>query len=155
MPGKSSLLDVNALAIYLVEDHPGHPYVSEPIEEGLGGRSRLFAADQAPLRARWILTTRWGFPKGDAERAVRAFLDQPRVTYVGADRDALREAFSLAETLHHDVYDTYYLALARSHGIGGILTTDRDFKNLCAKVGLEYVNPVPPRVLEQFGGFRR
>ncbi len=49
------LLDVNVLAIFLVEDHPGSPYVDPVVSEGLAGGYRLLVPDQLPLRARWVL----------------------------------------------------------------------------------------------------
>ena len=69
MPLKSKLADVNVLAIFLVEDHPGHPFVDRIVSEGLAGSYRLMIPDQAPLRARWV-TSRWGVRKAEADRAV-------------------------------------------------------------------------------------
>jgi predicted nucleic acid-binding protein len=151
---KTSLLDVNALAIYLVEDHPGHPYVAPIIDAGLAGRASLLAPDQLPLRARWVMTTRWKLPKKDVDDALKDFLEQPRVSYVGADRATLGRAFLLAQALRHDVYDTYYLALALKHEATGLLTTDGAFQKLCKEVGLEYENPVPTSVLKRFQAYR-
>lgn len=146
---------MNALAIYLVEDHPGNQHVSRAVDRGLGGRFRLFVADHAPFRARWILTTSWKVPKPEADAAIRDFVEHPRVTIVGATRETLLRAFDLASSLGHDPYDTYLLALAVEHGIGGILTTDRDFKTLAPRVGLDYDNPVPASVLARFASHGR
>lgn len=154
MPTKSSLIDVNALAIYLVEDHPGHEHIAPLVDAGLAGRSTLLAPDQLPLRARWVMTTKWKIPKKDVDAALKDFLDQPRVSYVGADRATLAHAFQLAQDLRHDVYDAYYLALALKHKATGLLTTDIGFQPLCTKVGLDYENPVPREVLKRFHAFR-
>lgn len=156
MPAKSrtTLLDVNALAIYLVEDHPGHPYVAPVVDAGLAGRSTLIAPDQLPLRARWVMTTKWKMPKKDVDAALKDLLEQPRLSYVGADRATLAHAFQLAQTLRHDVYDTYYLALALKHEATSVLTTDGAFEPLCKEVGLDYENPVPREVLKKFQAFR-
>ena len=58
-------------------------------------------------------------------------------------------AFELARELHHDAFDTTYLAVALRNQATGIMTTDTDFRNLCQKKHLRYVNPVPTRVLEK------
>lgn len=147
----SKLLDVNILAIFLVEDHPGHPYVDPVVAEGLAGRHRLLVPDYLPLRARWVLTTRWGISKPDADRAIENFLEHRRVRYVAANRTTLKRAYDLARRLRHDVYDTSYLAMAMDHDAGVLLTTDTDFRPLCENVGLGYENPVPPEVLRRFG----
>ncbi|MBI4417052.1 MAG: PIN domain-containing protein [Euryarchaeota archaeon] len=141
------------MAIFLVEDHPGHPFVDRIVSEGLEGSYRLLIPDQAPLRARWILTSRWGIRKAEADRAVEDFLRHRRVAYVGASRGVLLKAFDLAKALKHDVYDTFYLALATELGAHAFLTTDADFRGLCPRVKLAYENPVPEDVLRQFGAF--
>lgn len=153
MPPRSKLADINILAIFLVEDHPGHPFVDRIVSEGLAGSYRLLIPDQAPLRVRWVLTSRWGIRKAEADRAVEDFLQHQRVTYVGATRATLLKAFDLARALKHDVYDTFYLALAVEHGAHAILTTDADFRGLCPRVKLAYENPVPEEVLARFGAF--
>ena len=149
----TKLIDLNILAIFLVEDHPGHPYVDKAVSAGLAGEYRLSMPDQMPLRARWVLTKGWGIDRSEADRAVEDFLQHRRVRYVGASRTTMQEAFELARTLRHDVYDTFYLALAMDHGATSVLTTDRDFRTLCRKVGLQYENPVPDGVLRRFEDF--
>jgi predicted nucleic acid-binding protein len=144
---------VNVLAIYLVEDHPGHAHVAHAVEAGLAGRVRLLAPDMLPLRARWVMTSRWGIPRDDADAVMKAFLEHPRVEYVGADRAALARAFALADELSHDVYDTFYLALAQQHGADGIMTTDAGLRAPCEKLGLTYDNPVPRTILRRFSQF--
>ena len=151
MPTRSKLIDVNVLAIFLVEDHPGHPYVDRVVSPGLAGAYRLLVPDYLPLRARWVLTTRWGIPKAEADRAIEDFLEQRLVWYVAATRATLRAAYALARRLHHDVYDTFYLALGRDHAASAFVTTDTGFRTLCRKVGMEYENPVPSEVLARFG----
>ena len=151
MATRSKLLDVNVLSIFLVENHPGNVYVDPVVSEGLAGTYRLLVPDYLPLRARWVLTTRWGIAKTDADRAIQDFLEQRRVRYVGATRATLRSAYELAHRLRHDVYDTFYLALARDHGASALVTTDTGFRELCRRVGIEYENPVPSDVLSRFG----
>jgi len=149
----SKLIDLNILAIFLVEDHPGHRHVDQAVSSGLAGEYRLLMPDQLPLRARWILTNRWGIDRSEADRAVEDFLLHRRIRYVGASRMTMQKAFELSKTLRHDVYDTFYLALAMDHGATALLTTDRDFRTLCKKVDLEYENPVPDEVLRRFVSF--
>ena len=152
---KSKLIDLNILAIFLVEDHPGHRHVDPAISSGLAGEYRLLMPDQLPLRARWVLTKRWGIDRMEADRAVEDFLQHRRVRYIGASRTTLQKAFELAKALRHDVYDTFYLALAMDHGATALITTDRDFRTLCKRVDLEYENPVPDEVLRRFEGFHK
>ncbi len=149
----SKLIDLNILAIFLVEDNPGHPHVDRAVSSGLAGEYRLLMPDQLPLRARWILTNRWGIGRSEADRALEDFLQHRRVRYLGASRTTMQRAFELSKTLRHNVYDTFYLALAMDHGATTILTTDRDFRTLCRKVNLEYENPVPDEVLRRFEAF--
>jgi len=151
----SKLIDVNVLSIFLVEDHPGHSYVDPVVSEGLAGAYRLLVPDYLPLRARWVLTTRWGIPKAEADRAIEDFLEQRRVRYVAATRATLRAAYDLARRLRHDVDDTFYLALGRDLGASAFVTTDTGFRALCRRVGMEYENPVPAEVLARFGAAPR
>ena len=150
---KSKLIDLNILAIFLVEDHPGHRHVEPAISSGLAGEYRLLMPDQLPLRARWVLTKRWEINREEADRAIEDFLEHRRVRYLGASRATMQRSFEMARLLRHDVYDTFYLALARDHGATSLLTTDRDFRTLCKKVDLDYENPVPEEVLRRFEGF--
>jgi len=129
----SKLIDLNILAIFLVEDHPGHPYVDRAVSSGL--------------------TNRWGIDRLEADRALEDFLQHRRVRYLGASRTTLQRAFELSKTLRHDVYDTFYIALAMEYGASAVLTTDRDFRALCRKFHLEYENPVPDEVLRRFEAF--
>jgi predicted nucleic acid-binding protein len=48
------------------------------------------------------------------------------------------------------MFDCVYLALALQEKAKGIVTTDTDFERLCKRVGLEYVSPVPLKVLKRF-----
>lgn len=147
---KNSLIDVNILAIALVEDHPGYSVVAPVVDAGLGGKYRMLVPAALPLRARWIMTTRWGVPKADADAAVRAFLEQPRAHVVDADAETLRHSFQLADELHHDVYDAFLIAVALRHKANSIITTDTGLKEPCRKAGIEYENPVPPAILRRF-----
>ncbi len=154
MEGK--VWDVNVLAIYLVEDHPGNPYVSGAVEEGLAGAYTPVVLGSLPLRVFWVLTSRWGIGRAEAAEAVADFLrkyDSPE--YVDLRRESVERAFELADELGHDVYDCAYLALALQEGASAIVTTDTDFERLAPAVGLRYENPVPPEVLRRFSVFGR
>jgi len=147
-------MDVNVLAVFLVEDHPGHSFVEPRVRAGLQGIYPLWAPDSAPLRVRWILSHNLGFPKDEADRVIQAFLEQRRLRYAPATRETYRRAYALTKTLRHDVYDTFLLALAEEVGAAGLLTTDAGLKGPCERAGLEYENPVPPAVLRAFSAFR-
>jgi predicted nucleic acid-binding protein len=145
------VLDVNALAVFLVKDHPGNEYVSSVVEEGLRGAYVPVVMDILPVRAYWIMTRRWGCSEKESAEAIRHFVkayDRPQ--YSSLRKEAIVESFRLAEELNHDVFDCVYLAFALQEGAKGIVTTDTDFERLCKRVGLEYVNPVPIEVLRRF-----
>jgi predicted nucleic acid-binding protein len=145
------VLDVNALAIFLVKDHPGNKYVSPVIEDGLRGAFIPLIMDILPVRAYWIMTKKWGCPEIESVEAIEHFVqayDRPR--YPCLQRQTIVEGFRLAKELRHDVFDCVYLAFALQEGANGIITTDVDFERLCEHVELEYVNPVPLEVLKRF-----
>lgn len=144
------VLDVNALAIALVADHPGHEHVADRLRPGLRGEETLLLFDYLPLRAHWVLTSQWDIPESDAGEAVTSFLEQP-VEVVGADRETLLDAYELTAVKSRGVYDCFYLALARRHDADALVTTDTDFAALCADEPVAYENPVPADVLSEFG----
>ena len=145
------VFDVNVLAIFLVNDHPGCGYVSPVVEEGLRGGYVPLVLDVLPVRAYWVMTRRWGLPEKESAEAVEHFVkayDRPR--YSCLKREAILEGFRLAGELRHDVFDCMYLALALQEKAAGIVTTDTDFEKLCKHVSLGYYNPVPKEVLKRF-----
>lgn len=145
------ILDVNTLAIFFVEDHPGHRYVSPVVEDGLVGRYVPLILDILPLRAYWIMTAKWGCSKDDSANAITHFLEvYERPEYPVLQKVSVQESFRLAKELRHDVFDCAYLALARQESAKSIITTDTDFQRLCRRLKLEYQNPVPESVLRQF-----
>lgn len=143
------LIDVNALAIALVDDHPGYEYVRPELESGLDGMFDVVVFDYHPLRAQYVMTTDFAVERVAARNSIQSLLRQP-VQIVGASRETLLEAYEISARKNHDVYDSFLIALAREHDIDGLLTTDTDFESLCAAESLTYVNPVPRSVLEQF-----
>ncbi len=148
------LVDVNALAIFLVEDHPGHSYVAPRILEGLKGTFVPVLLDISPLRAYWIMTTKWDIEKEACEKSVRHFLESySMVEYSRIEKKTVQHAFDLARELHHDVFDTLYIAAALEMKASGIMTTDGDFQRLCSIKQLEYLNPVPSKILESFSAW--
>jgi len=147
--------DVNILAIFLVEDHPGNKYVSPIVEDGLKGSYIPILLDFLPIRVYWILERKWKISKEDAFLAVTKFLksyDMPRL--VSLKKDTILRAFKLAKELNHDVYDCIYLALAEQEKASTIITTDTDFEKLCETIGLKYENPVPMNVLKSFKSYK-
>jgi predicted nucleic acid-binding protein len=150
---EKKVLDVNALAIFLVKDHPGNEFVSPLIENGLSGAYVPILMDILPIRAYWIMTKKWGCSEKESTKAVRHFVKAyDRTRFAGLQRETINESFELAEKLRHDVFDCIYLAFALQEKANGIITTDTDFEQLCKYVGLEYLNPVPKKILKQFKG---
>jgi len=149
------IIDVNCLSIFLVEDHPGHPQVARELERGLSGHFIPLLLDVVPMRAYWIMTRQWGCDHSQSEKALRHFLDAyPLVEYYPLSKILLHRAFDLAKELRHDPFDTTYLAGALENHASGIMTTDTDFRRLCHAKNLDYVNPVPARVLGKFAGWK-
>jgi predicted nucleic acid-binding protein len=145
------VLDVNMLAVFLVEDHPGHQYVAPIVEEGLIGAYVPLILDVLPLRAYWVMTRRWGCRERESAQAIRYFLNEyERPQYPSLRKLTIEKSFRLAEELKHDVFDCAYLALALQEEATSIITTDTDFERLCKRQGLEYHNPVPANMLKRF-----
>jgi predicted nucleic acid-binding protein len=143
--------DVNILAIFLVEDHPGNKYISPIVEEGLKGAYTPILLDILPIRAYWIMEKRWECDKVESAQAIIDFLRKyERPVYVQLKKETIMRSFELANKLKHDVYDCVYLALAFQENASSIITTDTDFERLCREVGLKYVNPVPEKILTKF-----
>lgn len=142
------LVDVNAAAIRLVDDHPGYPYISEALDPALAGEDTLLMFGYLPLRIQWILED-LGFDTVSARNAVSSLLQYP-IEFVHVGADTVLSAYDVSASKNHDVYDCFYLALARQADATALVTTDRDFEPLCADEPFEYVNPVPPEVLDRF-----
>lgn len=150
---EKKVLDVNALAIFLVNDHPGNKYVFPIVEEGLRGAYIPIIMDILPVRAYWIMARRWKCSEKESTEAILHFIkayDRPQ--YPSLKKETMVESFKLAEELKHDVFDCVYLAFALQEDANAIITTDTDFERLCKRVGLEYNNPVPSEVLKRFKG---
>jgi predicted nucleic acid-binding protein len=101
-----------------------------------------------PLRVQWILED-LEFETIEARNAVSSLLRYP-VEFVDVDDETIRTAYEISAEKNHDVYDCFYLALARKADADALLTTDRDFGRLCSGEDYKYVNPVPEEVLEEF-----
>ncbi len=147
------VIDVNIPAIYLVEDHPGHKYVYEYMERARR-TFKIYAQSVTPYRVIWILTKRWGLPYRDVLEAVRSFIEDFDINFVGLTREWLLKSFELSYRLRHDIYDCSYIALALMVRAKTIVSTDTDFKRIAPRVGLEYVNPVPLDVLRRFKEYK-
>lgn len=153
MPRK--LIDINFLSIFFVEDHPGFSYIKKLMDEGLTGAFKIIIPEILPFRAFWILTTKWGIDKQLAKEIILEFVKNYSIPiYAGLKRETIIEAFKYSNELNHDIYDCYYLALAKQENATSILTTDTDFDKLCKKIGLNYENPVPLDILKKFSAFK-
>ena len=142
------LPDLNALAIQLVDDHPGHQYIAEELVPALQGERTLLMFGYLPLRVQWVLED-LGFDTVDARNVVQSLLQYP-MEATTVDRQTTLAAYDISAEKNHDVYDCFYIALARQTDADAIVTTDRDFEGLCEGESFEYVNPVPDDVLSEF-----
>ncbi len=153
MPRK--LIDINFLSIFFVEDHPGFSYIKKLMDEGLTGAFKIIIPEILPFRVFWILTTKWGIDKQLAKEIILEFVKNYSIPiYAGLKRETIIEAFKYSNELNHDIYDCYYLALAKQEKATSILTTDTGFDKLCKKIGLNYENPVPLDILKKFSTFK-
>lgn len=142
------LPDLNAVSIQLVEDHPGHQYVANELVPALHGEQTLLMFGYLPLRVQWVLED-LGFSTVDARNAVSSLLQYPMESPEVTPQTIL-DAYEISSEKNHDVYDCFYIALARQADADVLLTTDRDFATLCEDEPFEYSNPVPEDVLSQF-----
>ncbi|HET7322726.1 MAG TPA: PIN domain-containing protein [Halococcus sp.] len=148
MSSRRVLPDLNALSIQLVDDHPGHPYVANELVPALSGEESLLVFGYLPLRVQWVIED-LGFETVDARNAVSSLLQDP-MEFVHIDGETTLRAYDISAEKNHDVYDCFYVALARETEADALVTTDRDFERLCENEDFEYVNPVPEDVLERF-----
>lgn len=144
-------VDVNAIAVFLDESHVGHTYVRSALRPGMEGAFKLVLASYLLLRARWILVSQWGVPGSDADRAVGALARLRFLEYVDGDGGVVVRAIDLSRELSHDVYDCFLLVLAEKGEATHLVTTDKGLRRVCEIAGIQYENPVPPRVLARFG----
>ncbi|MFB6179615.1 MAG: type II toxin-antitoxin system VapC family toxin [Halorientalis sp.] len=142
------LPDVNALAIQLIDDHPGHQYVANRLVPALQGEHTLLLFGYLPLRVQWVLED-LGFRTVEARNAVSSLLQYPMES-VDVTPSTIQSAYEISADKNHDVYDCFYVALARQAAADKLVTTDRDFEDLCRDESFEYVNPVPDDVLSEF-----
>ncbi|MFD1589439.1 type II toxin-antitoxin system VapC family toxin [Halorientalis brevis] len=142
------LPDLNALSIQLIDDHPGHQYVAEEVSPALQGEHTLLMFGYLPLRVQWVLED-LGFSTVEARNAVSSLLQYP-MEPVDVTPATILDAYEISAAKNHDVYDCFYVALAREADADKLVTTDRDFADLCADEPFEYENPVPEDVLAEF-----
>jgi predicted nucleic acid-binding protein len=142
------LPDLNAVSIQLVEDHPGHQYVANELVPALRGEQTLLMFGYLPLRVQWVLED-LGFSTVEARNAVSSLLQYPMESPEVTPQTIL-DAYEISSEKNHDVYDCFYIALARQADADVLLTTDRDFDVLCEGEAFGYSNPVPEDVLSQF-----
>lgn len=142
------LPDLNALSIQLIDDHPGHPYVADRLVPALRGEHTLLMFGYLPLRVQWVLED-LEFSTVEARNAVSSLLQYP-MEPVDVTPQTVLDAYEISAEKNHDVYDCFYIAVARKADADALVTTDRDFEELCTDESFEYVNPVPDDVLSEF-----
>lgn len=101
-----------------------------------------------PLRVQWVLED-LGLSTVDARNAIRSLLRHPTESIEVTPATVLA-AYDISVEKNHDVYDCFYVAIAREADADRLVTTDRDFETLCADEPFSYTNPVPESVLEEF-----
>ncbi len=138
------LTDVNVLAIGLTDDHPVHTEVTPWIQHALDGPNVLLVFDYYPLGVQYLMTDRFGVSEVDARNAVQSLIRSP-ARIIHATEPTILDAYEISAAKNHDVYDSFILALARSHAADYLLTTDSDFARLCEGEEVTYVNPVPEK----------
>jgi predicted nucleic acid-binding protein len=72
-------------------------------------------------------------------------MESPEVT-----PETVLHAYEICSEKNHDVYDCFYVVLAREADVDVLLTTDQDFETLCEDESFEYTNPVPADILAEF-----
>ena len=154
LTGNRYVLDINVMAIYLVENHPGNKYISTIIDNAISKNIELIIFDFLPFRVYWILTSKWKVQKQEAKEAIISFLKLPNLKLVPLNKQDILEAFKKAEAIKHDVYDITYIVLAKKTNATGIIATDTDFENLCKNENLQYINPVPKNILKKFSQYK-
>ncbi len=154
LTGNRYVIDINAMAIYLVENHPGHKYISNVMDYAVENGIDLVIFDFLPFRVYWILTSKWGIDKREAREAIESFINLPVVKLVSLEKKDILVAFKKADELSHDVYDVTYIVLAMKTKAAGIITTDTDFEKLCKATKLQYINPVPNEILKKFSRYK-
>lgn len=142
------LPDLNAISIQLVEDHPGHQYIANELVPVLRGEHTLVVFGYLPLRVQWVLED-LGFSTVEARNAISSLLQYPMES-PNVTPETILHAYEISSEKNHDVYDCFYIALARETDADILLTTDRDFETLCEDEPFEYTNPVPEDVLTEF-----
>ena len=158
---ESILVDINAFAINLVEDHPGFTYLEEYFSAKNIGKYKLKILDIVPYRAFWILTKKWSISKPKAFNTIEQFIQTfSNIEYLGLDQNSLLRSFEYSKMMKHDIYDCYYLTGAVKWNCDSILTTDKDFDILCQKLkdlyafNLNYNNPIPENILKRFSAYK-
>lgn len=142
------LTDVNVLAIGLTDDHPAYDDVHPWIQNALDGPNVLLVFEYYPLRAQYLMTSSFGVDAVDARNAIQSLVRSP-ARIVSATETTLLDAYDISAEKNHDVYDSFILALARSHDADYLITTDSDFDDLCDGEDVKYVNPIPTEKREK------
>ncbi|TKX52198.1 PIN domain-containing protein, partial [Halorubrum sp. SP3] len=124
------------------------PYVAEQLVPALEGEETLLVFGYLPLRVQWVLED-LGVTTVEARNAVRSLVQYP-IEFVDVTPETILTAYDVSVDKNHDVYDCFYVALAREAGADQLVTTDRDFETLCRDESFTYTNPVPEEILTEF-----
>lgn len=144
--GVNILTDVNILAIGLTGNHPAYEDVHPWVTEALDGPNVLLIPDYYPFRAQYVMTRKFDVPEVDARNAIQSLIRSP-ARIVSANKADLLDAYEISVEKNHDVYDSFIIAMARTHDAQYLITTDTDFDDLCEGEPTRYRNPIPAEKL--------
>lgn len=99
------------MSIQLIDDHPGYPYIAEELVPVLRGAGTLCLFGYLPLRVQWLLED-LGFDRVVARNAISSLLTFP-MEFLDSDAQTVLDAYEISAEKNHDVYDCFYIALAR------------------------------------------
>lgn len=109
-------IDTNIIVRYLTGDHPQQ----SPKVKALIDREDVFVCTTVLLESEWVLRSVYGFPAGDASKALGAFAGLPNVTVEDAALaskalDWAARGMDFADALH----------LAKAQGCDAFVSLDR------------------------------
>jgi predicted nucleic acid-binding protein len=124
------LFDVGVIAV----GHADTPVSEESlswIRRAVTGDIDAVVPRSAVFGAQIVLSEYYGFSNAAASRLMENFLDSERVHWYPEITEALAEsALSTAGSTSVDAWDGYYAAVAEREGVGTVLTTDHDFRDI-------------------------
>lgn len=124
------LFDVGVIALA----HAGTP-VSDTalsyVRRGIAGEIDAIVPYPALVGSHVVLSKYYQFSNAEASRLMQNFMDASQIHwYEGMSKDLVRQGFRRAGELNVNGWDGYYAEVARTEGVGTILTIDDDFEQV-------------------------